>query len=347
MHDTWLRVPFATGEHADFHYRWLRHNCDLDRHPTTGERTVCSSDLPDVVSARRAWVSGDTLVLEWAHDGRQSAYDLGWLRRHAYALGREATTIASDLGPVQFTAPSSAEAARLALGRVRAHGLAVLRRGDTGRAPEDDTEPLIEAFERQGLRVIGTHFGRIEDLRTDNTTNANTDQLGYTDAGIELHTDQPFLDTPPRYQLLQGIRRADEGGESFLADARSAWRHLATIDARAATLLATVPVRFHRQQKHFERIVDAPLIHVGASDDDFQVRFSYFTLAPHRLPFAQLDEYYRAHDRFARLVRDPAHQYRFTLNPGDWVLYDNHRMLHGRTGFRGPRWVRGVYLDRA
>lgn len=48
-----------------------------------------------------------------------------------------------------------------------------------------------------GASVVETHFGRIEDLRTDNTTNQNTDQLGYTDAAINLHTDQPFIADPP------------------------------------------------------------------------------------------------------------------------------------------------------
>ena len=48
-----------------------------------------------------------------------------------------------------------------------------------------------------GASVVETHFGRIEDLRTDNTTNKNNDQLGYTDAAINLHTDQPFITDPP------------------------------------------------------------------------------------------------------------------------------------------------------
>jgi gamma-butyrobetaine dioxygenase/trimethyllysine dioxygenase len=60
-----------------------------------------------------------------------------------------------------------------------------------------------------------------------------------------------------------------------------------------------------------------------------------------------MEAWYRAWDRFARLVRDRASQYRFTLAPGDALLYDNHRMLHARTPFRGPRWVRGVYFDAA
>ena len=26
LHDDWLRVHFGGDQHADFHYRWLRHN---------------------------------------------------------------------------------------------------------------------------------------------------------------------------------------------------------------------------------------------------------------------------------------------------------------------------------
>jgi gamma-butyrobetaine dioxygenase/trimethyllysine dioxygenase len=59
-----------------------------------------------------------------------------------------------------------------------------------------------------------------------------------------------------------------------------------------------------------------------------------------------MEAWYRAHDRFARLVRDVRNQYRFALAAGDFVLYDNYRMMHARTSFRGARWLRGVYFDR-
>jgi alpha-ketoglutarate-dependent taurine dioxygenase len=74
----------------------------------------------------------------------------------------------------------------------------------------------------EGAEVIPTHFGRIEDLRTDNTTNKNTDQLGYTNSGVDLHTDQPFIDHPPGLQALQCITTADKGGDNFMVDARAA-----------------------------------------------------------------------------------------------------------------------------
>ena len=45
-----LRVRFGAQRHADFHARWLRHHGSEERHPTTGERTFCSSELPDDLS---------------------------------------------------------------------------------------------------------------------------------------------------------------------------------------------------------------------------------------------------------------------------------------------------------
>jgi alpha-ketoglutarate-dependent taurine dioxygenase len=90
-------------------------------------------------------------------------------------------------------------------------------------------------------------IGRIEDLRTDNTTNQNTDQLGYTDSAIQLHTDQPFLERPPRYQLLHCQQPAVSGGANFVVDALAAAHYLAELDRPAFDLLRTVPVTFHRK----------------------------------------------------------------------------------------------------
>jgi gamma-butyrobetaine dioxygenase/trimethyllysine dioxygenase len=105
-------------------------------------------------------------------------------------------------------------------------------------------------------------------------------------------------------------------------------------------------VRFHRRQRAFERTFTGPLLAMDGPEG-FQVRYSYFTLAPFDRPFAEMEAWYRAYGRFAAIVRDPRHQYRLRLGPGDFIVYDNHRMLHARTAFSGPRWLRGVYFDPA
>jgi len=344
VHDDFVRVIEA-DRHADFHLRWLRHNCDLDRHPATSERLIDSAELPDELAIAEAVIDDGVVRVRWAHDARVSRYPLAWLRAHAYAVGRVAAPRPpADVALIELDgAAGPAAAAGELLARVAERGAGLVRREHA--SPEAETEAWIAALETRGLRVIETHFGRIEDLRTDNTTNANTDQLGYTDAAIGLHTDQPFLDAPPRYQLLHGIRGAERGGDTVLADGEAAFRYLASLDADAAELLLRTPVRFHRRQRHFEREVIAPI--VTLRDGRVHVRSSYFTAAPYRLPFDRMTAWYRAHDHFVRILRDARHHFAFRIRPGDVLVYDNWRMLHGRTAFAGPRWVRGVYFDPA
>jgi gamma-butyrobetaine dioxygenase/trimethyllysine dioxygenase len=103
-------------------------------------------------------------------------------------------------------------------------------------------------------------------------------------------------------------------------------------------------VRFHRVQKAFEKLHVGPVLE-RKDDGSIQVRSSYFTMAPHRLPFARMEAFYRAYQTLFRYIAEPRNHVQFGLGAGEVLLYDNHRMLHGRTAFRGPRWVRGVYFD--
>jgi gamma-butyrobetaine dioxygenase len=348
-YDDFLRIHFAPGEgprHADFHWFWLRHNSELDRHPLTHERIVCSSELPLDPQPRAVRLSegAQAVDIDWGDraDGQVSRYATDWLRAHAYAAERTLPPAPpSDASAITVDFESLDEPlGRKAVSTLARTGILVVRGFGL------DTEALIESLASEGLSVIGTHFGRIEDLRTDNTTNQNTDQLGYTDSAIQLHTDQPFLDRPPRYQLLHCQQPAETGGGNAVVDALAAAHYLAELDRPAFELLRTVPVTFHRKQKAFERVLVSPILDFDAPGG-FRVRYSYFTLAPHRRPFAEMEAWYRAYNRFAKLVRDERHQYRFLLQAGDFLLYDNWRMLHARTAFTGARWVRGVYFDPA
>ena len=346
-HDLFLRVHFADGTYADFHYFWLRHNCECCRHPQTGERTLCSSDVPMGLRPTSTTLNADgsAVTILWNEpSGHRSEYRLDWLRDHAYALNREdVPPPASDMSRlgVEYTqlAPSLLlrDVCRDHVARV---GAIVVRNFGT------NTDELIDDLARTGLTIVPTHFGRIEDLRTDNTTNANTDQLGYTDAPVNLHTDQPFLDEPPRYQVLHCMQPADQGGDSVVVDAWQAARYLRSLDAPAFEMLTCIPVHFHRRQKKFERLQVAPIIELRDSEI-FRVRSSYFTMAPHRVPFAEMEQWYRAYNRFIDVANEPRHQYRFRLHAGDFLMYDNFRMLHARTGFVGSRWMRGIYFNEA
>jgi gamma-butyrobetaine dioxygenase/trimethyllysine dioxygenase len=144
-------------------------------------------------------------------------------------------------------------------------------------------------------------------------------------------------------QLLQCIRRADTGGSNYLVNASHAALYLREIDPNAYYLLTTVPVHFHRKQKEFQSIHIGPIIETDG-DEIKQIRHSYFTLAPFHLPFWLTIAYYNAYRKYASILYDPQSQYRVLLERGDFVLYDNYKMLHAREGFTGPRHLRGIYF---
>ena len=62
-----------------------------------------------------------------------------------------------------------------------------------------------------------------------------------------------------------------------------------------------------------------------------------------------MPSFYAAYRHFGELLREPRFQIRTRLGDGDLVVFDNQRILHGRTGFasaKHPRHLRGCYLTR-
>ena len=86
-----------------------------------------------------------------------------------------------------------------------------------------------------------------------------------------------------------------------------------------------------------------------------QIRFNGRSLAPVRLPAAQARAFYAAYRAFAELAADPEAMVTARLAPGDCVIFDNTRILHGRTAFADgeghtaastrPSDLQGCYAD--
>jgi gamma-butyrobetaine dioxygenase len=84
-----------------------------------------------------------------------------------------------------------------------------------------------------------------------------------------------------------------------------------------------------------------------------QIRLNGRSLAPVRLPAAQARAFYAAYRTFAGLAAGPDAMATARLAPGDCVIFDNTRILHGRTAFAdgggiasaGRRHLQGCYAD--
>ena len=180
----------VSGHTHEFHYLWLRHHCDSSRHPQTGERTLDPAEIdPEIRPASARAVARRRLV----GDARSQL---------ARRIGEPVRRVGSGAMVLRLGPRLGGHSQRR---RGQADLVGALRRRrhlQEGSDRRRRRRPQLGHRHRSAHRLARgaeasrsarSHFGRIEDLRPDNTTNKNTDQLGYTNAGVDLHTDQTYL----------------------------------------------------------------------------------------------------------------------------------------------------------
>ena len=189
-----------------------------------------------------------------------------------------------------------------------------------------------------------TNFGELFDVRS--TPNAS--DLAYTSIHLDPHTDNPYRSPVPGVQLLHCLVNETSGGLSTLVDGFAVAEALRERDSEAFEILSSTPVRFRYRDPRTELVASAAPIEVDAGGRvrtiHFSPRLDFVPLAPPE----ELSRYYRARRVFDHLLRAPEFEIRFLLNAGDLVMFDNCRLLHGRTGFdprEGLRHLQGCYID--
>jgi gamma-butyrobetaine dioxygenase len=189
-----------------------------------------------------------------------------------------------------------------------------------------------------------TNFGALFDVRS---TPDATD-LAYTAVSLDPHTDNPYRAPVPGIQLLHCLTNETRGGLSTLVDGFAVAQDLRRQHPDAFALLTSTPVRFKYIDAGTELTASAPPIELDVTGAlkaiHFSPRLDFVPLfAPERL-----DAYYRARRLFDHRLRAAAFEIRFLLKSGDLVMFDNCRLLHGRSGFdpaEGLRHLQGAYID--
>ena len=189
-----------------------------------------------------------------------------------------------------------------------------------------------------------TNFGELFNVRS--TPDAN--DLAYTSIALDPHTDNPYRAPVPGVQLLHCLVNETSGGLSTLVDAFAVAETLQQRNPESFGILSGTSVRFRYTDRGTELTASAAPIDRDVTGRVRAVHFSPRLDFVPLLPPEQLSAYYRARRAFDHLLRAPEFEIRFLLAPGDLLMMDNCRLLHGRTGFdpsEGLRYLQGCYID--
>jgi gamma-butyrobetaine dioxygenase len=203
---------------------------------------------------------------------------------------------------------------------------------------------ILEAAALAG-RVSETNYGWVYDVRSV----PQPENLAYSDLGLGLHTDNPYREPVPGFQVLHALVASPDGGESLFGDGFAIAEHLRATSPDAFAVLTQTPVPFLYRSKDAELYAERPLIQLSCRGEVAAVHYNSRSIAPLRLAARDAAQFYSAYRRLAALLRNSRFHLQFRLRDGDLVVFDNQRTLHGRTPFssaRHPRHLRGCYLTR-
>ena len=77
-----------------------------------------------------------------------------------------------------------------------------------------------------------------------------------------------------------------------------------------------------------------------------QVSFNNYDRAPFRLDPELTKIFYEAISLFDNLANSKQYQWRHILKPGELLIFNNWRVLHGRGSFNGKRKMKGCYINK-
>ncbi|MFM2320033.1 MAG: hypothetical protein RLZZ215_2654 [Pseudomonadota bacterium] len=342
-------VIWDNGAQARFPAIFLRDNDPSDLHAATQERTSDLAQIDLTIAPVNYQASAEQLQIQWPDKSVPSLYSSIWLYQHRLGQRRA----------------DAADIPRIYWGSAFIDQLPRFRAADC----QTSTQTLytfLQALKRYGLVIINeladdpkagfafgdligfkreTNFGRWFEVMSKPDPN----NLAYTALALPLHIDLTNQELVPGYQFLHCYRNQAQGGDSIFADAFQVCTDLREQEpAVFATLLNTIiPSRFHDQDYDIRH--RHPLIRLNDKGE-----LQEFLLNAHLADIPDMEEdsmlaFYQAYQWLMRRLRDPKYMIQLKLNAGEMVVFDNRRVLHGRTAFNpntGQRQLLGYYIDR-
>ncbi|HSB85178.1 MAG TPA: trimethyllysine dioxygenase [Ilumatobacteraceae bacterium] len=346
--DTCLHVRWDDGVESWYPWLWLRDHAhdEATIHPVTQQRRLDTASLSPDLRATTAEAHDGVARLTWSGEGGVSEVPVEFLRRfrspgqaHTGAAPRpvmwDAQSISELPISVEFDAVMETDAGlRRWLSTVAAHGFAIVRGTPT-------TAQATEALIRRVGYVRETIFGGFWEFTAD----LSKADMAYTNLYLPAHTDGTYCHDAPGLQLLHCLCFDGEGGDSTLVDGFKIADVMRATQPRLFEVLSTVaiPGQYIGDGSHL--MSARPVFRHDHAGTLVQVSYNNSDRAPFLLPVVEMTELYAALRAFDQLANSESMQWRQVLRPGDALLFDNWRVLHGRHAYTGKRTMCGAYLN--
>ena len=340
-----LTVTWDDGATTTYPWIWLRDHAHDEEtfHPITMQRNIHTASIDPSITATDVAVTNGDVAITW-NAGDSSTLPVNFLAQ--YRTPDEAS-VSLGIDPVPWDAELIGNGPRTPYDDIMStdegmldwltnvakygFGLAVGVPA-TGEATKELLEKV--AYIRRSI------FGGFWEFEAD-MSKADT---AYTNIELLSHTDATYSNDAP-VQLLHCLYFEGTGGESTIADSFRVALELKKQSPKHYETLSTVlvPGQYIGDGAHL--MAARPLLRHDSHGNLVQVSFNNADRAPFLLPADEMVEFYDAIRAFDNLSNEHRLQWRHQLEPGEAMLFDNWRVMHGRASYSGGRKLCGAYLN--
>jgi trimethyllysine dioxygenase len=340
-----LTVTWDDGATTTYPWIWLRDHAHDEEtfHPITMQRNIHTASIAPDIAASDVIVANGDISITW-DAGDSSSIPVDFLANFrtpstaSVSLGIDrvlwdANMIGSGPRTPYEEIVSSDEGMLDWLSNVATYGFGLaVGVPATGEATKELLEKV--AYIRRSI------FGGFWEFEAD-MSKADT---AYTNIELLSHTDATYSNDAP-VQLLHCLYFEGTGGESTIADSFRVAAELKKESPKHYETLSTVlvPGQYIGDGSHL--MAARPVLRHDDAGNLVQVSFNNADRAPFLLPPDEMVAFYDAIRAFDRLSNQHHLQWRHQLEPGEAMLFDNWRVMHGRASYSGGRKLCGAYLN--
>lgn len=231
---------------------------------------------------------------------------------------------------------------------------------------------------RHSVQMVAEKIGNLQStyrgLTWDTISQPEAKHVAGDNQGIRLHQDLLYYSNPPQVKFLHCLENECQGGVSLFSDGLHVASELNRKDPLAFKTLGNQLVTYWYQRAgHYyvrrRHVIDSrpdgepqSISWSPAFQGPFRIRehlrplgpdsrprlFDFRTQQDAELGNGALRVWCTAARAFKDILESPENLLEYRLQPGDCVIFDNMRILHGRTevdASAGLRHLRGAYVD--
>eukprot|EP00903_Cladosiphon_okamuranus_P011635 g10944.t1 len=345
---------WRNGRYNVYDWTWLRVNCPSFVHES-GQRTVFPGDVAPEVKPLQVAIDDSLVTITWS-DGHVSVFKTDWLKAHDNSPSAlherhhwsSPTPLCAWDGVPKVDAREymeDEEALYKALRKLNRTGAILLENVGVKEKAVLDLARRVAPISHEAL--YGEHF--------DVISQENPRNVAYTSERLRLHMDLAYYESPPGLQFLHCLEfdAGVKGGATTLLDAFAAAEHFRDHFQDKFEVLSRIPATFEKARTAAPRIDgedrnlqalsgaqmrhQRPVFQVSATGELLAVTWAPMFEGVLMCSAKDMASYHSAHSEFLRLIEEgpyaESHTLHTRLQPGQCLLFNNRRMLHGREAF--------------